>query len=383
MRHIIQSADGNKILNWLSGRMEQADGLAAPRDLTTTFNAPPMFGKSASNILFDEFVFYVGFTPGIGPNGLIHQLRLQNDVWHHKELTSAAGAPRAFFALNAYVHNASETQHVVYLGLNDQGVLDNQVHELVADSSNDWHHNNLTGATGATLALTTPTGYEFHGIQHIVYQGVDSHILELWHDSNGWHVNDLTNAVVSLGPLTARNFSPTDSQHIPFLGAGGAHIQELYWYHVLQWRLTDLTSASGAPLAASEPTNYSFWQQGTQHINYLGTDGHGHELWWDYENGWQHNDLTNATGAPLGQLPSGYVFSEQGTQHVVYQGNEGHIHELWWDNSGWHHNDLTPGAPDALLAGGNPMGYAVGNKQHVIYTTRITNHVIELKWTPP
>jgi hypothetical protein len=363
-------------------------GWQPPRDLTTLFDAPPMFGKPASNILSDQhrtdqFVLYVGSTPGIGPNGLIHQLRLENDTWHHKELTPAAGnVPRAFFALNAYVQHG--TQHVVYLGLSDQGVLDNQVHELFADNNNDWHPNNLTIATGATSALTTPTGYEFRDLQHVFYQGTDSHILELWHDSNGWHHNDLTNAaVVSIGPLTARVFGPKDSQHITFLGAGGAHIQELYWYEDLQWRLTDLTNASGAPLAASEPTNYSFLEQATQHINYLGTDGHVHELLWNYENGWQHNDLTFQTGAPLGGLPSGYVFSEQGTQHVVYQGNEGHIHELLRDGSGWHHNDLTPGAPDALLAGGNPMGYAVENTQHVIYTTRVTNHVIELKWTPP
>jgi hypothetical protein len=355
-------------------------GWQSPQDLTPMI-APPMFGKPASNIFFDQFIFYVGSTPGIGPNGLIHQLRLQNNTWNHKELTSAAGAPRAFFSLNAYVHIPSETQHIVYLGLNDQGILDNQVHELVANMSNDWHHNNLTAQAGATPALTAPTGYEFHDIQHVVYQGINSHILELWHDSNGWHVNDLTAPVVSTGPLAARIFSPTDSQHITFRGAGGAHIQELYWYHA-PWRLTDLTNASGAPLTASEPTNYSFWQQGTQHINYLGTDGHVHELWWNYENGWHHNDLTNATSAPLGQLPSGYVFLEQETQHVVYRGNEGHIHELWWDNSGWHHNDLTPGAPDALLAGGDPMGYAIGNTQHVFYTTRVTNHVIELKWTP-
>jgi hypothetical protein len=270
------------------------------------------------------------------------------------------------------------------LGLNDQGLLDNQVHELVADSSNDWHHNNLTVQTGATPALTSPTGYEFQGRQHIVYQGVDSHILEFVHHDSGWVVYDLTDPIVSLGPLTVRIFSPTDTQHITFLGAGGGHIQELYWFHAaLGWRLADLTNASGAPtLAASEPTNYSFWQQGTQHINYLGTDGHVYELWWNYENGWHYNDLTNRTGAPLGRLPSGYVFREQQTQHVVYQGNAGHVHELLWDNTGWHWNDLTPGTPDALMAGGNPLGYDGGTTQHVFYTTRLNNHVIEIKWSP-
>jgi hypothetical protein len=119
-------------------------------------------------------------------------------------LTLEAGAPLAFFEVRAYVRYAGQTQHVIYLGQNSQGLLDSQVHELYADSSNQWQHNNLTTAVpgGAPLALTTPIGYEFRQLQHVVYQGTNSHIHELWHDSNGWHVNDLTNApAVAIGPL--------------------------------------------------------------------------------------------------------------------------------------------------------------------------------------
>jgi hypothetical protein len=365
-------------------------GWQPAKDLTTTFGAPLMFGKPACYV-FDTTptIVYVGFTAGVGPNGHIFQLRWENNAWQHKDLTHEAGAPLAFFEVRAYVHNAGHTQHVVYLGLNDQGVLDNQVHELYADNSNKWQSNNLTTAVpgGAPLALTTPTGYEFRQLQHVVYQGTDSHIYELWHDSNGWHVNDLTNApAVAIGPLTARVFTSIATQNITFRGTGGAHIHELWWDNSGTWRHSDLTDASQAPLAAGEPTNYSFLEQATQHINYLGTDGHVHELWWDYENGWQHNDLTYRTGAPLGGLPSGYVFTDQVTQHVVYQGNEGLIHELWWDNSGWHHNPLTIGAPDALMAGGDPTGFETipspgQGTQRVIYATR-DHHVIELKWTP-
>ena len=370
-------------------------GWQPPTNLTTKFNAPLMFGKPACYIHYTQNIVYVGFTPGVGPNGRIHQLRLDNNIWHPKELTLSPGAAPAFFEVRAYVHYAPSpaTQHEVYLGKDNQGLLDDQVHELYADDNNDWHHNNLTTAVpgGAKLALTSPTGYEFRHLQHVIYQGIDSHIYELWHDSNGWHVNDLTNApAVAIGPLTARVFTPIDTQNITFRGSGGAHIHELWWDNTGTWRRSDLTVASQTPLTAlvsSDPTNYLFWQQPTQHINYLGTDGHVHELWWDYENGWQHNDLTFQTGAPPGGLPSGYVFSDQETQHVVYRGNDGHIHELWWDNSGWHHNNLTTGAPDALMAGGDPTGYEATSTpghgtQHVIFASR-DHHVIELKWTPP
>jgi hypothetical protein len=378
-------------------------GWQPPIDLTTKFGAPLMYGKPeyyvffAENIVWGENLVYVGFTPGIGPNGRVFQLRRENNDWVPKELTEEAGAPRAFFEVRAYVHYHEGTQHVVYLGLDNQGVLDNQVHELSADDSNEWQHNNLTTAAegGAPLALTTPTGYQFRNLQHVVYQGTDSHIYELWYDSNGWHFNDLTHEpAVAIGPLTADVFGSTATQHIAYRGITGSptiggHIHQLHWDNTGTWRHSDLMNASNAPPpaeAAEAPRYYSFEDQETQHINYLGTDGHVHELWWNYDNGWHHEDLTSQTGAPLGGNPSGYVFKHEETQHVVYEGNEGHIHELWWDNSGWHHHDLTPEEPDALMAGGPPTGYSITapghTTQHVIYTTRFQHHVIELKWTP-
>ena len=145
------------------------------------------------------------------------------------------------------------------------------------------------------------------------------------------------------------------------------------------WHYNDLTAATGAPLAIFAPMGYVFDAQDTQHIVYQGyidgqgADGHIHELWWD-SNGWHHNDLTAAIGAPMAfEAPWGYVFAAQGTQHVVYlglgaggQGIDGHIHELWWDSNGWHHNDLTA-ATGAPMASAPPLGYA--------FETQRTQHV--------
>ena len=47
------------------------------------------------------------------------------------------------------------------------------------------------------------------------------------------------------------------------------------------------------------------------------------------------------------------MFDSQGTQHVDYRGSDGHIHELWWDGNGWHTNDLT-GATGATVAPETP-----------------------------
>jgi hypothetical protein len=96
------------------------------------------------------------------------------------------------------------------------------------------------------------------------------------------------------------------------------------------WHRADLTAVTGAPVAAGDPVGYMFDAQGTQHVDYRGSDGHIHELWWG-SNGWSHADLTAVTGAPVAAGdPVGYMFDAQGTQHVDCRGLDGHIHELWW-----------------------------------------------------
>jgi hypothetical protein len=76
----------------------------------------------------------------------------------HKDLTVEAGAPFAFFDVRAYVHYAAQSQHVVYLGLTDQGLLDNQVHELYADNSNNWQSTEGTKVTSTSFGGTTAGG---------------------------------------------------------------------------------------------------------------------------------------------------------------------------------------------------------------------------------
>jgi hypothetical protein len=60
-----------------------------------------------------------------------------------------------------------------------------------------------------------------------------------------------------------------------------------------------------------------------------------HELWWNNTDGWHHDDLSGATGAPAAQdgfncAPAAYLFDAQRTQHFVYVGVDRHIYDLWW-----------------------------------------------------
>ncbi|MFZ0589022.1 MAG: hypothetical protein WAM39_00935 [Bryobacteraceae bacterium] len=92
-----------------------------------------------------------------------------------------------------------------------------------------------------------------------------------------------------------------------------------------------------------------------------------HEIWFnstpvppfDYVYGaYVTDDVTELAGAPnaAGGSPlDAYFTSFNNQQHVDYIGNDGHIHELWYDTA-WHHNDLTlatgvTGAPVSQLLG--------------------------------
>ncbi len=334
-----------------------------------------------------------------GNYGQINELWWDSGGWHHNDLTAATGAPLADFVPRGYVFEAQGTQHVVYQGQLANGSSDGHIHELWWDN-NGWHHNDLTAATGAPLANgdALPVGYVFEAqyTKHVIYTGADNHIHELWWDNSGWHHNDLTVAASAPSAtsdtlLTGYVFDAQSTQHVVYRGYDN-HIHELWW-DIQGWYHNDLTAATGAPLVYVVAAGYVFAAQGTQHVFFDDGDiNHVHELWWD-SSGWHHNDLTVAASAPLIEplysVPAAYMFEDQGTQHVLYQAKgdpepDGHVHELWWDTSGWHHHDLTAatGAPLANIDS-TPQGYAfeAQGTQHVVYSTK-DRRVIELYWVP-
>jgi hypothetical protein len=250
-----------------------------------------------------------------------------------------------------------------------------------------WHFNDLTDAAGALGARddTQLSGYVFEaqGTQHVDYVGINTHVCELWWDNSGWHFNDLANAanvpeIETVFGLPAYVFNAQGTQHVFYLGSNG-HVCELCW-DSMGWHFNDVTAATGAPGPSSELCAYVFNAQGTQHVDYLDKSGHIWELWRD-SSGWHSGDLTNATGAAAAATaPIGYMFDSQGTQHVDYVDKNGHICELWWDGSGWHFNDLTS-ATGAPHPASGLCGYVfnVQGTQHIDYVDG-NGHICELWW---
>ncbi len=357
--------------------------------------------------------------------------------WTYRDLTALAGAPAAPSGICAYVFPARGTQHVNYI------TDDGHVHELTGDV-NGWSDCDLTALAG-TSALAPegrapgPAGYVFaaQGTQHVDYVGADGHIHELWSDSQGWHHKDLT-ATTGAPPVSDRSspsaymFDHQGTQHVDYIGAD-KHVHEFWWNHD-GWHHHDLTSATGAPLAAAispagyigvagktqhvvyvgtdgqihmlrwangtwhrddiadgipeasaaSPAGYTFAAEGTQHVDYIGADGHIHELWWS--GSWHHEDLsaaTSSTGVSAGYLAA-YAFEAQSTQHVVYTSASGRVEELWWNASGWHHHDLSTvtAAPLADFAPVAGYVFAPRGTRHVLYIDIGHLHIYELLWQP-
>lgn len=297
----------------------------------------------------------------------------------------------------AYYYAAEGTQHVV------TGISGKFGHLQEFWYDGDWHAHDLTAAIGAPLASSLPHGYDFEPFgahnQHIVYGGTDSHIHELARTDSSWNLYDLTQTAGTppvVGDPFGYAFDAQQTQHVIFRGTdgtdgNGGDLHELWWNRVNGWTHEPLSEQVGAPPAASEPFGYVFVSQGTQHVLFVGSDQHVHELWWD-NSGWHLEDLTEHTGAPLATgAVHAYPFDPapnvpEPTQHVLYIGFDSHVHELWWDSTGWHHNDLStvPGTTTPVAIGGAaPTGLAdtTNGTQHIYYVD-VDHHLIALDWTP-
>jgi hypothetical protein len=89
-----------------------------------------------------------------------------------------------------------------------------------------------------------------------------------------------------------------------------------------------------------------YWgSDSSQHVNFVGTDGHVHELYIHPGASWVNNDLTQFAGGGALPMPGtaldGYWGSDS-SQHVNFIGTDGHVHELYiHPGASWVNNDLT------------------------------------------
>lgn len=241
---------------------------------------PALNGPSAFELAGLQQAFYRGTDE--------HVQELSWDIagWHPHDLTIEAGGPLVRESPASYGFQGQSTQHVVYVASDE--LTGGHVHELWRDSHGGWHDGgNLTAITGApTLADGQPSVYAFEAqfTQHVFYRGIDGNIHELrWAtDTSGWHywgnLTAQTGAPKAAGDPRGYVFVPQDTQHVVYQGVDG-HIHELWWDTI--WHHNDLTTRTGAPAAGSDPIGYIFgYLSDTQHVVYNSADHHIIELVW-------------------------------------------------------------------------------------------------------
>jgi hypothetical protein len=251
---------------------------------------------------------------------------------------------------------SDNSQHVNFTG------LDGHVHELYILPGANWVDNDLTElALAQSPALQSGlSGYwqSDDDSVHVFYNGAgtDNHVyqLRIFPGGPGWIWEDLTSLADGIVPEVSRALSgywgTDNSQHVNYIGSGN-HIHELYrasGASPTDWTDNDLTALAGAVPPHSNTALVSYWgSDSSQHVFFIGTDDHVHELYTaPGTNGRVDNDLTALTGAlatPNVNTALAGFWDTDSSQHLLFIGTDGHIHELFIVPGipGWADHDLT------------------------------------------
>ncbi|WP_197514769.1 choice-of-anchor D domain-containing protein [Mycobacterium sp. 852013-50091_SCH5140682] len=350
----------------------------------------PVAGTALEGFRLSNDSQHVFFT---GTDKFLHELDIAaGSVWADHDLTTLASAvpPSPTTALAGF-RLSDDSKHVFFIG------TDGDVYEYYFTAAEGWVYNDVTALARAVAPVATSelTGHALgDDSKHVFLVGTDGHVHELFIGSSGrWADNDLTALAGGATPrltttLTSHRLGD-DSQHVFFIGTDG-HVHELFIGSGAgaSWADNDLTALAGAmsPNPATALTSYRLGDD-SQHVFFIGTDSHVHELFIGSGAGasWADNDLTAMAGAVIstpGTALTGFPLGN-GSQHVFFIGADSHVHELDIDSGGsWADHDLTTlaGAVPPIPATGL-TGYPLGNDSKHVFFIGAGHHVHELFFT--
>jgi hypothetical protein len=124
-----------------------------------------------------------------------------------------------------------------------------------------------------------------------------------------------------------------------------ARVQQFFYDPNQQrWINQDLTGiAPGAPLAETWTGISSFADSYGEHVYYVATDQHVHQLYFD-NTSWVDQDLTNSTNGPSAATAAVIgisSFADGYGEHVYYVATDQHVHQHFFNNTSWVDQDLT------------------------------------------
>src|SRR5271165_851720 len=239
------------------------------------------------------------------------------------------------------------SQHVNYVG------VDFLVHMLYIEPNGPGWVDDAT-PVGASISTALPGYWGSDGSQHVFFVagGFSGSGLHELYTAPGavepnWVDHDLSALAAPAGLALDAYWGSDSSQHVNFIGTDG-HVHELYIApDIAGWVDHDLTKLAGAVAPAPGTALDAYWgSDSSQHVNFIGTDGHVHELYIAPDTpGWVDHDLTKLAGAvaPAPGTALDAYWGSDSSQHVNFIGVDGDVHELYIAPSatGWLNNNLT------------------------------------------
>ncbi len=295
------------------------------------------------------------------------------------QVTAAAGAIFAAgggsFASAAIVSSDVDTSvNKLEVYAMAYGANGNEIQQFVnGGASTPWTYHQVTGGAGS-LSPSAPriVGSSVPSYVNTIYNG--NELFYLTNDGGVLHVEQLWGSQFSPTDLTAatraENAAPpsnalmgyidsvADTDNVFYVGVD-QDVHALLWSPGLPWSTEDVNKAVSPAAPPTVPGSVLVGHietacgQGSQseEIFYFGTDSHVHELWrWSaHFDGWHHEDVTQAAGAPLAESNSAGTplvsigDSFAGRDVVFYVGSDSHVHELAFScaSSTWSTLDLT------------------------------------------
>lgn len=266
-----------------------------------------------------------------GDDHHVHSLYWLGSAVGHDNLSGFARAPTAAGNPVGYHTPGFNAHHIVYRG------SDNHLHELFALGGQPVvYGGNITLGAGAPRPAGDPSAYaNASGTNVVVYRSQgENHIRALsWLDS-ATNVDDLSRVAgtpPAAGDPAAYYRPHDDTNQVVYRGDDG-HVYELWWTGDRPVQGWDLTAPSGAPRPLGRLAAYYSRGTNTKHVVYRSSDSRLHEIWWVPGGGTPvHVDLTAFAGAPTASgAPVAFTIEGPNTQHVAFVGDDGHVYEIVW-----------------------------------------------------
>jgi hypothetical protein len=321
-------------------------------DITRNTNAPELEDAILAGFTWQNGqTQQIAYASAMDANGHIFELVMYQDhPWSVEDIMRQPidTAPADGFALVGYDSKATGTKHLVYTGRDDH------LHELSAAVTGSWNHLDLTQLTNTPLpenSLLAAYSWEIAKTRQVVYTSGDGHIHELMAGPHGtWQHTDLTAATGSPlagdSALTAYTWQAGKTKQVVHTGVDG-DVYELACGQEGVWTYTDLTGLTAAPLAGGSALAAYAWETGlAKQVVYVGANHHIYDLQMPLNGTWEQTDLTQLLGLPEASVDviAAHEWTPEFAKHIAFldTAENPHIHSLMLKHGGhWQHTDVT------------------------------------------